>query len=681
MKRLKISCSNTVVKNTCFIMLLCLLLVFFYSNRVFLTGFNHNEDLCEGEIPDISFFISTLKQGTMPLWNPYKVCGLPFFETSFMGPYYPFVFLYFLFPILKAINLGFLIHILLSGIFMFFLTKELKLTTLISFFCASSWMLSSVFQQYSESGWLTETIAVSYFPALIYFFIKMTRSKYPSNIIFGLLIGWCVALTILGGKFDYAAVTLYSFLIFSIPSLKDRENGRLLLIVLITGLLISIISWGPTLIQVMRYGRLIKLPTYRYRLKELMNFLFPTDIRRGFAGKLVFILGFVGMFFRKTPFRANFILLLFSALFFMFASKNIGGIKLINLVPFANQAHYIWIWHTSFIFSLIIFSGFSLNKLRLWLIDRKKMLFIILCLVLGAQLTDLYCFNKQFYPKTFEFKIKKYFPTLPFVRFFKKDPSLFRISNRLYDFPLFRINQGVLRKINCFESRVRGISLYNVRGKHTLSNHFSSHPSDKMMDICNIKYIITDEDLSPGDFTKRSIIDNPTNPGKIYLYSNNFSFPRAFLLENIDQNAVKKLLLNNYTAPLLQIEISDETWDMLKNHKDVDIKWSPNTYTVSAECKSRDFLFLSEMNEPGWIAKLDGSPVKLFSPFNFFMGIFLPPGKHSVIFQFRPLYFYIFSAISIGAFLISMFIIIAYLMISKRHYFQEYPKNIINRRS
>jgi uncharacterized membrane protein YfhO len=36
------------------------------------------------------------------------------------------------------------------------------------------------------------------------------------------------------------------------------------------------------------------------------------------------------------------------------------------------------------------------------------------------------------------------------------------------------------------------------------------------------------------------------------------------------------------------------------------------------------------------------------SPFNFFMGVSLPAGKHSVVFQYKPSYFYIFAAISIA---------------------------------
>lgn len=670
MKKLKTLYSNTVIKNICVIILFCLLLMFFYSNRVFLTGVNSGEDLCEQEIPHASFFISTLKKGALPLWNPYKICGLPFLEIPFMGPYYPFVFLYFLFPTLKAINLGFLIHILLSGIFMFFLTKELKFTTLISFFCASSWMLSSVFQQYSESGWLTEAISASYLPGLIYFFVKMTKSKYRLKIIFGLLMGWCIALTILGGKPDYSVVTLYSFLIFSIPSLKQKNNGQFLLIILLTGLLLSIITWGPMLIQAMRYGWIEKLETTGYRINQMMNFLLPTEIRRGFVGKLVFILGFVGIVFRKTPFKINFILLLFSALFFMFADIKIGEIELIGLIPLAKQTDYLWIWHTSFIFSLIIFSGVSLDKLRLWLIDRKKMLFVILCLVFGVQLTDLYYFNKKFYPKGFDYTIEEYFPNQPFVDFFKKDSSLFRISNRLYchftstyDLPLFRVNQGMLEEINCFESRIKGINLYKVSGKNSLTAHVARCPSKRAMDICNIKYIITYQDLLSDHFTKRLSIQNPDNWGRIYLYRNNFSFPRAFLLENIDRNAVKKVLFNNYTTSLLQLEISDEAWNMLSNYKDVDIIWSPNTYTISVESESSNFLFLSEMKEFGWRVELDGSPIEIFSPFNFFMGVFLPPGKHLITFQFDPLYFYIFSIISITTFLVSTFIMIFFIII------------------
>jgi len=122
-----------LLKISIIVFLFCLLIALFYSNRAFLKGVTHQEDLRVHEIPSASFFINTIKEGSFPLWNPYKACGIPFFELSFMGPYYPAVVLYFLLPMERAINYGFLIHIFMSAIFL--LNKQfLKSNTYCQFF-------------------------------------------------------------------------------------------------------------------------------------------------------------------------------------------------------------------------------------------------------------------------------------------------------------------------------------------------------------------------------------------------------------------------------------------------------------------------------------------------------------------------------------------------------------------
>ena len=285
------------------------------------------------------------------------------------------------------------------------------------------------------------------------------------------------------------------------------------------------------------------------------------------------------------------------------------------------------------------------------------MVFGVISLCIGFQLIDLYHFNREFYPGRFNFKLEEYFRVSPIVDYLKKDSSLFRVCNRLYDFPQFRLNQGMFEEIGCFEARIKGVNLYKVNGKSSLSQHFSSYPSQRVMDLCNLKYTIASRNLRPGHFTECVTMESGVDGRRVYLCRNNFSFPRAFILEDGDQSGIRKVLLDGYDVPLIQLRIPDDAWNMLSNYQDVVIAWSPNTYRISLECNSGGFLFLSEMFDDGWKAELDGSPVKVFSPFDFFMGVFVPPGKHVVIFRFKPLYFYVFSAISITTLIILIFVI------------------------
>ncbi|MFC1752250.1 YfhO family protein [Thermoproteota archaeon] len=89
---------------------------------------------------------------------------------------------------------------------------------------------------------------------------------------------------------------------------------------------------------------------------------------------------------------------------------------------------------------------------------------------------------------------------------------------------------------------------------------------------------------------------------------------------------------------------------MLSNYKQVVIRRQPDGYDIRLECESDSFLFLSEMHDWGWRAKLDGKELEIVSPFGFFIGAFVPAGKHKVTFFFRPVYFYIFMTMSMATF-------------------------------
>ena len=656
--------NKTLFTNLAVITLLSLLVVIFYSNRVFQMGLNDGEDIVEQEIPHIFFYLPHFRHlvrnfsaGDFPLWNPHKVCGVPFFEASFMGPYYPFVLLYLFLPIMSAINAGFVVHILFSGIATYFLSRQLKFSSGISFFVAFSWMLSGVFQNFSESGWLTETIPLSYLPLLIFLFIKIVDSQSPRRIIFTLLAGLALGLVIFGGKPNYATLVQYCFLIFCIPSLKNISTLRNVVLLYIIGLTLSIVAWGPMLIQFMRYFPPQKLPMFGYTIGDLMNFFLPVDIRRGFAGRVVLILAFIGLLRGRAPFKANFLLLFFSSFIFMFGESKIGTIKIVDLFPFMNQLYYLWVWHAPFIFSLVLLSGMGLEEIRLRLANRRRSIFIVFIgLAIVLQLSDVYSFNRRFYPKDFKYRLEEYLPSAPFIEYLKKDPSCFRISNQLFVFPLFRINQGMMSGISCFETRLRGINVYKLTGLKYLTFHLTKAPSGRTLDVCNIKYIITLKDLPPEQFTRCMTV--PFKSEKIFLYRNDRCFPRAVLIEGARSNDIRDVLLKDYHAPLLLLKIPDDAWEILSVYKEATMRWTPNTYTVTTESASDSFLFLSEMFEPGWRSTIDGVPAETLSPFNFFMGVFVPAGTHTVVFRFAPMYFYVFAGISAASWLVLIFIIV-----------------------
>ena len=675
---------------------LIILISVFYSNRVFLEGFHWGDDALFREIPMASLFIKTIKMGSFPLWNPYKACGLPFFEVPNIS-YHPGVILYFLFPIAKATNYIFLIHLFISAIFMFLLCSEFNFSRLISFFCASSWILSSIFHFYLRQGYLPYVISASSLPVLVYLTLKAINTKYPKRITFFIFASMLAALTITGGHPPATAIVFYCTFIFVSLSVKNRRDLKNLLYIFLLALLLSIVYWGPVLVHVYKFDvwKLISRSNvhYSYSLSELKNFLVPTTLQRGYVGKLVLFIGTIGFFLRGRFLKNTRLLALVSFILMIHYAA--------NFIPIANITYHTFEWHIGLIFSLIISAGFGLHKLNLFLLQKKHIFKIISLSVLSIcitfQLVDLYRYNRKFYPQRFEFGLRDYFPAQPFIDFFKKDPSLFRVSNVCVKSEALRKHQGMLHGINLFQSSSKGLCLNKITGIYSLKQSIYWHyleegMSQAMVSLCNIKYIVTHLKYNSDDFFKHltwegrvdSLYPLLPNGDKeafefskrkliLHLYENKQYFPRAFLLENSNKNEIKDFLLDYNIPTILRGHIPEGQMGLLSNYKNVDIKWHPNTYEISLDCNSDSFLFLGEMFYPGWKAKLDDKTTEISTPFNFFMGIFVPPGKHIVKFYFAPKYFYCFLAISFFTFI---FLISKLIKIQLTAY--EHKKDTVN---
>src|SRR5579871_4297693 len=67
--------------------------------------------------PMASFARESLRQGRLPLWNPYILCGQPFLGNPQMGVFYPTSLLLCFLPVWCYLNLTSLLHVFLCGVF------------------------------------------------------------------------------------------------------------------------------------------------------------------------------------------------------------------------------------------------------------------------------------------------------------------------------------------------------------------------------------------------------------------------------------------------------------------------------------------------------------------------------------------------------------------------------------
>ena len=102
------------------------------------------------------FALSSIKEGDIPLWNPYLFAGAPFLATGQHSTYYPFSLLFWILPLAKAYGWYTVSQLWLAGVLMYVYGRALKMRR-------SSAMLAGLV--YQGSGFMLTSAAV--FPMII----------------------------------------------------------------------------------------------------------------------------------------------------------------------------------------------------------------------------------------------------------------------------------------------------------------------------------------------------------------------------------------------------------------------------------------------------------------------------------------------------------------------------------
>jgi hypothetical protein len=143
----------------------------------------------------------------------------------------------------------------------------------------------------------------------------------------------------------------------------------------------------------------------------------------------------------------------------------------------------------------------------------------------------------------------------------------------------------------------------------------------------------------------RKIADLPGNT----LFRNTTALPRAFavtrVVERSFENAAALLRAPGFDPrAMAAIEPSTDQPFPLKSLTDgagfqADLRfteYSANHLALEASSDRPALLVLSDAWYPGWEARLDGARVPIYIADVAFRGVFLPPGRHTLVMDFRP---------------------------------------------
>jgi hypothetical protein len=132
------------------------------------------------------------KFGGIPEWNPYIFGGMPFLANPANGDtFYPTFILRLILPVDVAISLGFLVHILLAGIFTFVFLRALKLDWGASFVGGAAYMFTGQVVSLVSPGHDGKLIVSALLPlALLFLYQAVLRNDWRRYLAFGVVIGF-----------------------------------------------------------------------------------------------------------------------------------------------------------------------------------------------------------------------------------------------------------------------------------------------------------------------------------------------------------------------------------------------------------------------------------------------------------------------------------------------------------
>lgn len=301
--------------------------------------------------------INDLKNGVLPLWNPYSFAGTPLAANYQAAAYYPLNILFFLMPFATAWSILVVMQPFLAGGFMYLYLKKMRISVLGSLVGAIVYAFSGF--NIAWFTWNTLGHVALWLPLILYFkenvlsVLQHKKIRYKPLILYGLGLILAESMYIFAG---HAQIAFYVFCISNLyllvrtfhiyKTLGNKKKILLLTSIYFTVLafiigLLTLIQTLPFIRFVLQSGRSIDQNSTQegwfIPFKHLIQFFAPDFFGNpatlnywgtwnygemvGYVGVIPLILVFVSLSFMKRKMILFFSVVAFLAL--LFSTNNI----------------------------------------------------------------------------------------------------------------------------------------------------------------------------------------------------------------------------------------------------------------------------------------------------------------------------------------------------------------------
>lgn len=636
-----------------------------------------------------SFLVDSVKNGAIPLWNPYQFSGYPFIANSqCVNLFYPPGLIFFLLPIPVAFSWYLAFHLILAVVGMYWLLRHI-IDQPSSFIGGILYGLSGFMMTRIWAGHLDIIASSAYIPIIVGLMWTVATKGGGKNRV---LAGGAIALQFFAGYQTIALFTWEALALFGVVlGITTRSIRPILRILaaLVLGLGIAAVGLLPILEFTRASIRSMILPyswtSYgRMTLDNFALFWNPSALGvpsawRGpapnyfehtvYMGKIGLGLAVIaiGRAAKNTQatrvFFVFFFLLVVGGLWIAFASNawfNLHGF-LWSVLPVYRSLRF----PTRHIV-LVVFGMSGLAGMGLSLFKQK----LAKTVLMGLVIAELVWFGRAFIA-TKELPQTRHDPKL--IEFLHTDKTLFRIHEDVFvGHPLrdtFDFNAGQLYKVFStsgydptilsdyyeFIDAASGntgssIEFYNVEIPPI-------SPNSAVLDFLNVKYVLvpTDGDTPyalSGRYKK--VLDRPERGYR--LYENTRVLPRFYFVSDVRHVSSRqeaKDLLRKGSVDLSKTVLVQGDGDTIDSKCDVTsarvqvISYGPNAVRLDVSTPCAGMLVSSEVMYPGWRAYIDHKEVPIIRGNLAFRTLFVPEGKHVVEFRFMPTMYALGAGISL----------------------------------
>ena len=167
------------------------------------------------------FAFEQLRQGHLVLWNPYYLCGAPFFGGFEAALFYPPNWLHLILPLGMALNLDIVLHVFFAGFFTYLWALYRGQHPLAAFTAGALFMWGGAYFLHLFAGHLPNLCAMVWAP-LIFLSIDGLIKEISSRWIF--LGTFAVSMQILAGHPQYVYFTAIIVGIYVLAQLRNSAH-------------------------------------------------------------------------------------------------------------------------------------------------------------------------------------------------------------------------------------------------------------------------------------------------------------------------------------------------------------------------------------------------------------------------------------------------------------------------